>query len=295
MHLISRPYRAFLIFNYVFLTFIALLSLFPILNVLSVSFSSSSAADSGQVVLWPVEFTWKSYDFVLQAGEFNTAFVNSVLRVVLGVPLSVLVTVLIAYPLSKENATFPQRTLYVWIFVFTMLFSGGLIPSFLVIKQLHLLDSVWALVLPVTVQVFNVLLMLNFFRNLPKELEDASLIDGASHWRTLWSVYLPISLPSLATILLFTLVMHWNSWFDGMIYMNDVGRYPLATYLQSILNMTSIPKTNLTLEQAILLKSVSSRTARAAQIFVAAFPILLIYPFLQKYFVKGLVVGSVKG
>ncbi|MEK5645702.1 ABC transporter permease [Paenibacillus rhizosphaerae] len=295
MHFISRPYRIFLVFNTIVLTFLALLCLFPIVNVLAVSFSSSSAADAGEVVFWPVDFTLKSYEFVLQGGKFNTAFLNSLLRVGLGVPIGAIITMLIAYPLSKESQVFPQRTLYVWIFVFTMLFNGGLIPTFLVIKEVHLLNTIWALVLPGAVSVFNVLLMLNFFRGLPKELEDASLIDGASHFRTLWSVYLPISLPSLATILLFTLVGHWNSWFDGMIYMNQVEKYPLATYLQSILNLTTLPQTNLTLEQAILLKSVSSRTARAAQIFVAAFPILVVYPFLQKYFVKGLVLGSVKG
>jgi putative aldouronate transport system permease protein len=269
--------------------------LFPILNVLAVSFSSSSAADSGQIVLWPVEFTLKSYSFVLQGGEFNTAFLNSVYRVILGVPISVIITILIAYPLSKETHSFPQRTVYAWIFVFTMLFNGGMIPTFLVVKEFHLLDTIWALVLPSSVQVFNIVLMLNFFRGIPKELEEAALIDGAGHWRTLWSVYLPISMPSLATITLFTLVMHWNSWFDGMIYMNNADHYPLATYLQSILDLTTIPQNNLTLEQALMLKSVSSRTARAAQIFVAALPILLIYPFLQKYFVKGLVLGSVKG
>ena len=295
MHLISKPYRVFLICNYIILTLMAVACLFPIVNVLAVSFSSKSAADAGLVVLWPVEFTMNAYNFVLQGGEFNRAFLYSLFRVALGVPIGLLMTILVAYPLSKESHAFPQRTLYVWIFVFTMLFNGGLIPTFLVMKEIHLINTIWALVLPGAVSVFNILLMLNFFRGLPKELEDASLIDGAGHWRTLWSVYLPVSLPSLATITLFTLVGHWNSWFDGMIYMNHVDKYPLATYLQSILHLTSIPQTNLTLEQAIMLQNVSSRTARAAQIFVAAFPILLVYPFLQKYFVKGLVLGSVKG
>ncbi|WJH33126.1 carbohydrate ABC transporter permease [Paenibacillus sp. CC-CFT747] len=295
MHLMSRSYKTFLIFNNLFLVLLTLLCLFPVINVLAVSLSSSAAAAAGEVAVWPVEFTVKSYQFVLQSGQFTGSFQNSVIRVLAGVSLSTIITVLVAYPLSKESHVFPQRTMYAWIFVFTMLFSGGIIPSYLVIKQLHMLDTMWSLVLPVGVQVFNILLMLNFFRGLPKELEEACLMDGASHLQTLLRVYLPISLPSLATIVLFTLVMHWNSWFDGMLYMNHTDKYPLATYLQSVLNKTSIPQTEMTVEQAILLQSVSSRTVRAAQIFIAAFPILAIYPFLQKYFVKGLVMGSVKG
>lgn len=295
MNFISRRYRIFLILNHIFLILITLLCLFPVVNVLAVSFSSSAAANAGAVSVWPIDFTLKSYSFVLESGQFMLSFLNSVIRVVIGVVLSIVVTVLVAYPLSKSSDAFPQRTMYAWIFVFTMLFSGGMIPSYLVIKELHLLDSVWALILPTTVQVFNILLMLNFFRGLPKELEEASLIDGANHVQTLFKVYLPISLPSLATIILFTLVMHWNSWFDGMLYMNRVENYPLATYLQSVLNKTTVPQTNLSLDQVKELQNVSSRTVRAAQIFIAACPILIIYPFLQKYFVKGLVLGSVKG
>lgn len=295
MHLISTRYRIFLIFNNMALVLLTLLCLFPVVNVLAVSFSESAAAGAGIVTFWPVDFTLDSYAFVLQSGEFMRSFLNSVIRVVVGVSISLVITILVAYPLSKENEAFPQRTIYAWIFLFTMLFSGGMIPSYIVIKELHLLDTLWALVLPSAVQVFNILLMLNFFRGLPKELEEASLMDGASHLQTLLRVYLPISLPSLATITLFTLVMHWNAWFDGMLYMNRTEHYPLATYLQSILNKTSIPQTNLTLEQVQMMQSVSSRTVRAAQIFVAALPILLVYPFLQKYFVKGLVLGSVKG
>ncbi|WP_080834783.1 carbohydrate ABC transporter permease [Cohnella massiliensis] len=295
MHLTTRGYKAFLVLNAVLLTLLTALCLFPVLNVLAVSFSSSAAASSGQVTLWPVDFTFNSYSYVLQNGQFADSFANSLVRVVLGVAIGVAVTILVAYPLSKESHSFPQRTLYAWIFVFTMLFSGGIIPSYLVIKELHLLDSMWALVLPTGVQVFNILLMLNFFRGLPKELEEASLIDGAGHFQTLVKVYLPISLPSLATIVLFTLVMHWNSWFDGMLYMNRTENYPLATYLQSILNKTTMTQTNMTLEEVRLLQTVSSRTVRAAQIFITALPVLAVYPFLQKYFVKGLVLGSVKG
>lgn len=158
-----------------------------------------------------------------------------------------------------------------------------------------LLDSIWSLVIPGAVPIFNVLLMLNFFRGLPKELEEAAWMDGAGHLRTLWSVYLPVSMPSIATITLFALVGHWNAWFDGMIYMRSPEHYPLATYLQSILQQVSIQTENITFEQAALLNQISDRTTQASQIFLSIIPILAIYPFLQRYFVHGLVVGSVKG
>ncbi|CAH1211518.1 Diacetylchitobiose uptake system permease protein DasC [Paenibacillus auburnensis] len=295
MHHTSSAYRWFLRFNYVILTVIALLCLFPIVNILAISFSSSAAVNAGSVTLWPVDFTLSSYRYMLENNQFIHSFGTSLLRVVLGVSVNLLFTILVAYPLSKEAATFRSRTAYAWIFVFTMLFGGGLIPGYLVVKEMGLLDSVWALVLPGAVPIFNVLLMLNFFRGLPKELEEAAWMDGAGHLRTLWSVYLPVSLPSIATVTLFSLVGHWNAWFDGMIYMRSPEHYPLATYLQSILQQVSVQNENVTFEQAALLNEISDRTTQASQIFLSILPILAIYPFLQRYFVHGLVVGSVKG
>lgn len=295
MHHTSSAYRWFLRCNYMLLTVIALLCLFPIINILAISFSSSAAVSAGSVTLWPVDFTLSSYRYMLENNQFIQSFGTSLLRVVLGVSVNLLFTVLVAYPLSKEAATFRSRTAYAWIFVFTMLFGGGLIPGYLVVKEMGLLDSVWALVLPGAVPIFNVLLMLNFFRGLPKELEEAAWMDGAGHLRTLWSVYLPVSLPSIATVTLFALVGHWNAWFDGMIYMRSPEHYPLATYLQSILQQVSVQNENVTFEQAALLNEISDRTTQASQIFLSILPILAIYPFLQRYFVHGLVVGSVKG
>ncbi|MEK5026276.1 carbohydrate ABC transporter permease [Paenibacillus sp. FSL M7-1046] len=295
MHHTSTAYRWFLRSNYVILTVLALLCLFPIVNILAISFSSSAAVNAGRVTLWPVDFTFSSYRYMLENHQFIRSFGTSLLRVALGVSVNLLFTILVAYPLSKEAVTFRSRTAYAWIFVFTMLFSGGLIPGYLIVKEMGLLDSVWALVLPGAVPIFNVLLMLNFFRGLPKELEEAAWMDGAGHLRTLWSVYLPVSLPSVATVTLFALVGHWNAWFDGMIYMRSPEHYPLATYLQSMLQQASVLTENVTFEQAALLDQISDRTTQAAQIFLSILPILAIYPFLQRYFVHGLVVGSVKG
>ncbi|WP_338551329.1 carbohydrate ABC transporter permease [Paenibacillus sp. KS-LC4] len=295
MNLLTPGYRVYLMINSVLLVLFAIACLFPIIHVLAISFSSKTAVNSGLVTLWPVEFSLKSYEYVFHNPNFVTSFLVSVKRVGLGVGLNMVMTVLVAYPLSKEAHDFPSRTLYAWFFVFTMLFAGGLIPTFLIVKAAGLMDTVWALILPGAVPVFNVLLILNFMRSLPKALEESSFIDGAGHFRTLWSIYLPLSLPGLVTVALFSLVGHWNAWFDGMIYMNRTEHYPLSTYLQSLLQFDNVNQANLSLEDARLLDNISNRTARSAQIFVAALPIMLIYPFLQRFFVKGIVLGSVKG
>lgn len=284
--------RAFLVCNLIFLAFISFLCLMPIIHILAISFSSGSAAAAGKVALWPVEFTTAAYDNVFGKPEYVRAFGISIQRVVVGTALSMLLTIVTAYPLSKDRNTFRLRTLYAWIFVFTILFNGGLIPTYLTIKSLGLIDSLGALVFPMAINVFNVILLLNFYRNLPRELEDASRIDGAGHFSTLWKIYVPLSLPALATTGLFTMVGHWNSWFDGMLYMNHPENYPLQTFLQTVI--IKMDFRFLKSENVELMLQLSDRTSRAAQIFVAAFPILIVYPFLQRFFIKGIVMGSVK-
>lgn len=284
--------RAFLVCNLIFLAFISFLCLMPIIHILAISFSSGSAAAAGKVALWPVEFTTAAYDNVFGKPEYVRAFGISIERVVVGTALSMLLTIVTAYPLSKDRNTFRLRTVYAWIFVFTILFNGGLIPTYLTIKSLGLIDSLGALVFPMAINVFNVILLLNFYRNLPRELEDASRIDGAGHFSTLWKIYVPLSLPALATTGLFTMVGHWNSWFDGMLYMNHPENYPLQTFLQTVI--IKMDFRFLKSENVELMLQLSDRTSRAAQIFVAAFPILIVYPFLQRFFIKGIVMGSVK-
>lgn len=288
---ISR--KLFEVVNYVILFILAAACLLPVIHVLAISFSSSTAAAGGRVVLWPVEFTTYSYEFVAGRKDFWLAALRTLERIVIGVPLSMLMTVMIAYPLSKEVTHFRMRTFYVWFFFCTMLFSGGLIPGYMLIQNLHMMDSIWALVLPLAVPVYNIVLMLNFFRSIPKELEEAAEIDGASQWQTCFKIYIPCAKPSIATLALFTFVGHWNSWFDGLIFSNFSKNYPLASYLQTVIvnrDMTLIGAGDL---QA--LTNISDRTVRCAQIFMGLLPIFLIYPFVQKHFVKGIVVGSVKG
>nr|WP_280521370.1 carbohydrate ABC transporter permease [Paenibacillus mangrovi] len=281
-----------MVFNFIFLAFISLLCLMPIIHILAISFSSGNAAAAGKVTLWPVDFTTAAYDNVFGKPEYLRAFWVSIKRVVLGTSISMLLTIVTAYPLSKDTSQFRLRTWYAWVFVFTILFSGGLVPMYLTVKSLGMLDSIWALVLPGAVPVFNVILLLNFYRNLPKELEESSRIDGASHFTTLWKIYVPLSLPALATTGLFTIVGHWNSWFDGILYMNHPENYPLQSFLQSIIIKNDFRF--LKAENVELMIKLSDRTSKAAQIFVAAFPILIVYPFLQRFFIKGIVMGSVK-
>ncbi|WP_169088489.1 carbohydrate ABC transporter permease [Paenibacillus sp. PL91] len=283
----------FLYANYIFLALFSLTCLFPIIHMAAMSLSSNAAVTAGWVTVWPVGFNLDSYKYIFSNHIFMNTVGVSFQRLILGVLLSLSLTVLAAYPLSKSNLKFRSRSVYSWFFVVTMIFNGGLIPTFMVVKETGLMDSIWALVLPSAVNVFNIVLMLNFFRTQPAELEESAQMDGAGAWRTLWSIYLPISKPSLATIALFTIIFHWNSWFDGMIYMNSPSHYPLQTYLRTVIVARDL--TNMNANDLSLIANISNRTVLAAQLFVSMLPVLCIYPFLQKYFVKGLVLGSVKG
>lgn len=283
---------AFSIANYCFLIVSAVLCLAPMLHILAISFSSSAAAKAGLVYFWPIDFTWESYRFVAAKQEFTRSMLISLQRLLIGTSLNMLLTILIAYPLSKNRRAFPRRTMYVWIFVFSMLFSGGLIPWYIVIKETGLLDSIWALILPGAVPVFNVILLLNFFRNLPGELEESAFMDGAGYWTILWRIFVPLSAPSLATLTLFAMVGHWNAWFDGLILMGTPEKYPLSSYMQTIVVQLDIK--SLIGSDLASLRQISDQTAKAAQIFLGALPILLVYPFLQRYFVSGMTLGSVK-
>ncbi|MFC5471321.1 carbohydrate ABC transporter permease [Cohnella suwonensis] len=287
----SRGYTVFTISNTIFLSLLALICVLPLLHVLSLSFSSRAAATANIVNFWPVGFTTDAYAKTLGNDMFIRSLWIGVERTVLGTVVSMAVVTMAAYSLSKSSHKFPGRQFYIWIFVFTMLFSGGLIPSYILISKLHLIDKIWALILPSAVSVWNMILMLNFFRTIPQDLEEAAYIDGAGHLRVLWSVYLPVSMPSIATLSLFTMVFHWNSWFDGVIYMSNPDGYPLATYLHSMIVSDNLSRVGVTLQSV---ENFSNRTVKSAQIFIGALPILLVYPFLQKYFVKGIVLGSVK-
>ena len=289
----TPAYRTFSVFNYIFLFGLAFICIVPLLNVLAMSLSSAMAISLGKVSLWPVEPTTVAYEFLIKNDKFWRSMWITIQRIILGGAVNMLLAVMVAYPLSKNTKVFPSRTRYAWYFLFTILFGGGLIPGFLVVKYTGLINSIWALVIPGAVPVYNIILLLNFFRQLPKEMEEAAFIDGAGHWRTLWSIYIPTSLPALATIGLFTLVGHWNDWFSAIIYMRRTEMYPLQTYLQNVVIASTFRVTNP--NDVDILNKLSNRTISSAQIFIGMVPILFAYIPLQKYFTKGIVLGSVKG
>lgn len=293
MRKLSKGRIVFQILNYIILISLALMCLFPLLNILAMSFSSATAVSAGKVSLWPVEFTTSAYNYVMARKDFWRSLLRSFERVALGVPLSMLLTILTAYPLSKEKNQLRARSVYVWLFFFTMLFSGGLIPGYLLIQNLHLMDTIWALVLPTILSVYNIVLMLNFFRGIPRELEEAALIDGANHFQTCFRIYVPCAKPSIATLTLFSFVGQWNSYFDGLLFSNFPEKYPLASYLYTVVVKRDLSV--LSIDDIKLLSLVDDRTIRCAQIFISLIPIMLVYPFAQKYFVQGMTVGSVKG
>ena len=265
--------------------------LLPLVNMVANSLSSSNAVASNQVGLLPVEPTVSTYQKLLNDTQFWASFWISVQRVVLGLIINMFFVITMAYPLSKSRLRFPAREVYIKIVIFAMLFSGGIIPLFMVVSQLKMINTIWALVLPSAVPVFNVILMVNFFKGVPVSLDEAASIDGASPLTILIKIYLPVSLPALATVALFSIVYHWNDYFSGLLYMNKATLYPLPTYIQQLtVDITQVTDA----EQLKQLATMSNRAFNATKIVVSTIPLLLIYPFLQKYFVSGIVIGAVK-
>ena len=217
----------------------------------------------------------------------------SVIRVIAGTALNIFLVISMAYPLSKSRSEFKAQGIYVKFVIFAMLFNGGMVPTYMVVQKLGLLNSIGALILPGAVGTGNIILMMNFFRGVPKALEEAAEIDGANPLQILWNVFLPASKPCIATIVLFCVVGHWNDYFTGILYITKVHNYPLQTYIRMIATTFDISKiTDIKKLEEFL--AVSERTLNSAKIVVSVIPLLLIYPFLQKYFTAGLVVGAVK-
>lgn len=294
MYYKNPGYKIFNWINLFMLFIISLLCIFPVIHILALSFSSAAASSANLVSFFPVGFTTEAYAKTLQNSDFLSSLTNSIIRVILGVGLGMLITVLTAYPLSKmDNGQLKGGRIIAWYFVFTMLFSGGLIPSYIVIQKLGLINSIWALILPGLVGVWNIILMLNFFRAIPKELEEACFMDGAGHIRILFNLYIPLSLASIATLSLFIAVGHWNSWFDGIIYLSNKEKWPISTLLQTLI-VSPDPNKLMNNVDPGLMENFSARTVKAAQIFIGSLPILIVYPFLQRFFIKGIVMGSIK-
>jgi len=295
MHFRTRGEKIFNVFNYAFIIVVCLSCALPIIHILAVSFSSPFYVTAGRVSFWPMGFTIEPYTFAFESGRFVEAFMVSIRRVVLGVGINMILMILTAYPLAKSTREFSARNYYMAFFAITMIFGGGLIPFYILVSNLGMLDTIWSLVVPGGLPVFSMLILMNFIRGLPKELEEAALIDGAGYFTVLFKIMLPVLKPALATVALFSFVHHWNEWLLGMLFMNSPTNYPLQTYLQTLLTNFRELMRLMGPEFVQLVARLNERSGRAAQLFLGMIPIMAIYPFLQKYFTKGLVIGSVKG
>ncbi|WP_409342649.1 carbohydrate ABC transporter permease [Paenibacillus sp. MBLB4367] len=288
----SKGELVFFAVNYVFLALFGISALVPLINILAVSLSDSSAIISGKVSIWPIGWNIEAYRQLIEGTRIIHALKNSIIITVVGVALSMLFTILAAYPLSRN--TFYGRRFFTLAIVFTMLFGGGLIPSFLVIKELGLINSYAAIWLPSLVSAFNMMIMRTFFLNIPSELEDAARMDGCGEYRMLLQIFLPLSLPVLATLTLFYSVGYWNQFLTVLLYINDAKKYNLTVLVQNMVaNQQLLQQINTF--QAEDSVSMTPEAIKAGAVVILLLPLMIVYPFLQKYFVKGALVGAVKG
>jgi putative aldouronate transport system permease protein len=287
------PDRIFNIFNSMFLLFCLAIFIYPLIFVLSASFSSVDAMTSGRVWLWPVDITFDGYFAVFNYNNIWLGYTNSLFYASVGTVISVVLTIMVGYALSRKDLK--GRLAITFLFTFTMLFSGGLIPTYLVVRSLGMLDTRWAILLPNAIGVWNIIITRTFFQTtIPNELLEASRLDGASDYRFVWSVVLPLSSPIIAVISLFYAVGQWNSYFPALMYLRSEHLYPLQIFLRDALIQNQNLIASLDIELQLKLADISE-LMRYSIIIVASVPVLLLYPFVQKYFVKGLMIGAIKG
>jgi len=283
---------AFLVCLYIFMAIVCLTMVYPFMYLISSSLGGSAIMSLSPI---PKNATLSAYNKVIQNPYIYSGFRNTIFRVILGTSLTMAVTIMTAYALSKKY--FPNRSMWTGLLVFTMFFSGGLIPNYLLVRSVGIYNTVWAMVLPPLISTYNMIIMRNFFMTIPLELEESARIDGANEFMILVRIIIPVSGPILATVALWTIVGHWNAWFDCMIYITDGSKQVLQLILRRIVlegstQMMDIMTSNI-IEDAGM--AVTPDSVKAATIMVATIPILLVYPFLQKYFVKGVLIGSLKG
>lgn len=289
----TKTDRAFNVFNYVFLAIVAFLVIYPLIFVLSASLSNPQSVISGDMWLWPKEFTLDAYEKVFQNKDIINGFINTLKYTVFGTILNVVMTILAAYPLSRRDLK--GRGFIMAFIVFTIFFSGGLIPTYLLIRDLGMLNTFWVMIIPNAVAVWNIIIMRTFFQSIPHELEESAMIDGAGNFRILWSVVLPLSLPVIAVMVLFYSVGHWNSYFQALIYLQDQEKFPLQLILRQILIQGQTDDMIKATSESFLTQQLSVEGLKYAVLIVVNLPMLMLYPFLQRYFVKGVMIGSLKG
>lgn len=284
--------KVFNVFNVLFMILFSAAALYPFLYLLARSFSVPEASFT-KITIVPQGFVWDNYMRVFRNSDIGTGFKNAILRTVVGTCINLAFSVLAAYPLSKKY--FPHKNFWTGIIIFTMFFSGGMIPSYLLIKRLNLLNTMWAMILPGAINTYNMIIMRNFFMSLPDSLEEAARIDGANDFVVLCRIILPMSKPIIATIALWSMVGHWNAWFDCLIYITEPSKQVLQVVMRRIVLEGTAQMLNPNSSEFGANEIVNSENIKAATIMVATLPIVMVYPFLQKYFVKGIMVGSLKG
>ncbi|MEK4466257.1 carbohydrate ABC transporter permease [Paenibacillus sp. FSL H8-0315] len=281
--------RLFDVFNYMFLMLVGCLMVFPLLHVLAKSFSSTHAINAGEVKLFPVDWTLMNYQVILGDTSIWRAFMVSIFITVVGTLINLILTASLAYPLSRSEYSMRKGVLI--LILITMIFHAPLIPNYMVIKNLHLIDSLWVLIIPSAISAYNLFIMRSFFSALPTELIDSARMDGAGELRTMWSVILPLSKPVMATMGLFYAVSHWNSYSSALYFINTRALYPLQLRLREIVLSNDLGQAGSLLENV---NEVSPAGVQMAVIVVSVMPIIIVYPFLQKYFIKGMLIGSIK-
>ena len=282
---------------YVSLILLMIITLYPIIYIFSVSVSSTTAYESGRVVFLPVEFNLEAYKVILKAGTIPRSFVNSVIYTLLYTVVSLLMTTTMAYPLSRSKDRVAFKGFFSKIVIFTMFFNAGIIPNYLVVKGLGLMDSMWALILPSAISTYNLVVMRSFFEGIPDDLEEAAFIDGANEITIFWKIMLPLSKAALATVGLFYGVYMWNSWFNAMLYLQSDTKFPLQLIIRQIIMQNQMAAELAAMGDTSMLtdQTTNSVSLKYATLFLSILPMLAVYPFIQKYFVKGVMVGSVKG
>lgn len=289
---LSPTDKIFVAVNNFLLLLLAITTIFPFIHMIALSFSTPSEAARFGVHIIPKEWSWDAYKTVFESEFLLTGYLNTIIITVTTVVVSLAVMTLMAYPLSKTDLV--HRGFFTGFVVFTMFFSGGLIPSYLNIRNLGLIDSWLALILPTLVNTFNMLIIRNYFMTLPKELEEAATIDGANELYVFVKIIIPLSMPIIATVMLWTAVGCWNSWFECMLYIRNPDKFTLQVFLRRIIVDGSSEFINFNINNAQN-QEVTEETVKAATILVSTLPIMCVYPFIQKYFVKGVMVGAVKG
>ncbi|QHW31902.1 carbohydrate ABC transporter permease [Paenibacillus rhizovicinus] len=286
--------RLFLVGIYVFLALVLVIIVGPLLYIVSSSFSSPLAVQSGKVWLFPVDFSLIGYKTIFKNPQIVIGYKNSLLYMAAGTALNVVMTVLFAYPLARK--TLYGRNFFMVMLVITMLFDGGLIPYYLVVKNLHMLNTPWAMIIPGALTVFQVIVARTFFLStIPDELSEAADLDGCSDWRFITSIVLPLSKPILAVMTLMYAVGHWNAYFDALIFLKDPSLFPLQIILRNILILNTIDPSMMTNVNVVLAQQGLKDLLKYSLIIIASGPLLIVYPFVQKYFVQGVMIGSLKG